>query len=181
MDDTFSKKQWKFIFESTKKWNLAEGSVRSGKTVCTLFRFLQACRDCPDSQIFMVGHTSGTIYENGVRLIFENDIVGKCSPSNPYKPFNSNLYYINETGSASAQCSNGGVVVGWSGVPQFSEFDFVRTDSKVPGYTTNGTAPTDYHIKFAPQSASSYNWMFYLLFLLILYGMFYLWLFWVIP
>jgi PBSX family phage terminase large subunit len=72
MTEHFSKKQLQFIIESTSQWNLAHGSVRSGKTVGTLFRFLQACNDCPDSQIFMVGHTSETIYQNAIRLILES-------------------------------------------------------------------------------------------------------------
>jgi len=73
MPDPYARKQMEFILQSTKKWNLAHGSVRSGKTVCTLFRFLQACYECPDSQLFMVGHTSDTIYRNAVRLIFESE------------------------------------------------------------------------------------------------------------
>jgi PBSX family phage terminase large subunit len=68
----FSEKQTQFIKESTKRFNLAHGSVRSGKTVCTLFRFLQEATLCPDSQIIMVGHTASTLYSNVIRLIFES-------------------------------------------------------------------------------------------------------------
>lgn len=68
----FSPKQMEFIIHSTAKWNLAHGSVRTGKTICTLFRFLQAAYECPDSQIFMVGHSSDTIYHNAIRLILES-------------------------------------------------------------------------------------------------------------
>lgn len=69
----FSPKQLEFIIKSTARWNLAHGSVRAGKTECTLFRFMQAVYSCPDSQIFMVGHTSETIYHNAIRLILEVD------------------------------------------------------------------------------------------------------------
>lgn len=62
-----------FVLESTAKWNLAHGSVRSGKTVGTLFRFMQAVSECPDSQIWMVGHSSDTIYQNAIRLLLESD------------------------------------------------------------------------------------------------------------
>jgi len=65
-------KQIEFIANSTRHWNLAHGSVRSGKTVGTLFRFMQAVNDCPDSAIWMVGHSSDTIYQNAIRLIFES-------------------------------------------------------------------------------------------------------------
>jgi PBSX family phage terminase large subunit len=64
-------KQLEFIANSTAHWNLAHGSVRSGKTVGTLFRFMQAVNDCEDSAIWMVGHSADTIYQNAVRLIFE--------------------------------------------------------------------------------------------------------------
>lgn len=71
MDNLLAPKQLEFIINSTGHWNLAHGSVRSGKTVGTLFRFLQAVDQCPDSQIWMVGHSSNTIYDNVIRLIFE--------------------------------------------------------------------------------------------------------------
>jgi len=72
MQHPFSPKQMEYIIKSTRQWNLAHGSVRSGKTVCTLFRFMQACEECPDSQIWMVGHSADTIYQNAIRLIFES-------------------------------------------------------------------------------------------------------------
>lgn len=74
-----------FIINSTRKINIAHGSVRSGKTVATLFRFMQAVYKCPDSQIWMIGHTSETVYHNAIRLLMEAN-----SPNNPlavYHPF----------------------------------------------------------------------------------------------
>jgi len=68
-----SPKQLEFIVNSKCHWNLAHGSVRSGKTVGTLFRFMQAVHECPDSQIWMVGHTADTIYQNAIRLLLESD------------------------------------------------------------------------------------------------------------
>lgn len=67
-----SLKQLEFIVNSTAKWNLAHGSVRSGKTIGTLYRFLQAVNSCPDSKIYMVGHSIDTVYRNAIALIFEN-------------------------------------------------------------------------------------------------------------
>lgn len=80
IDDAFAPKQMEFILESTAQWNLAHGSVRSGKTVGTLFRFMQACTECPDSQIFMVGHSSDTIYQNAIRLLLESDQLAVYRP-----------------------------------------------------------------------------------------------------
>jgi PBSX family phage terminase large subunit len=66
-----SERQKEFVINSTAHWNLAYGSVRSGKTVCSLFRFMEAVASCPDSHIWMVGYSSDTIYQNAIRLIFE--------------------------------------------------------------------------------------------------------------
>ncbi len=66
-----SPKQIQFLKESTKRWNLAHGAVSTGKTVCTLHRFMQACYECPDSQIFIVGHSCDTSYQNVIRLLLE--------------------------------------------------------------------------------------------------------------
>lgn len=71
MANPFGDKQIEFIINSHAPWNLAHGAVRAGKTECTLWRFLQAADECPDSSIWMVGHSSETIYQNAIRLIFE--------------------------------------------------------------------------------------------------------------
>ncbi len=68
----FSEKQLRFILEADTKWNMAHGSVRTGKTVGTLFAFLLLCDECPDNQIYMVGYSSDTVYDNVIRLIFES-------------------------------------------------------------------------------------------------------------
>ncbi len=80
MTEPFAPKQLEYIINSTARWNLAHGSVRSGKTVCTLFRFMQAVDECPDSQIWMVGHSSDTIYHNAVRLIMESEQMANFRP-----------------------------------------------------------------------------------------------------
>jgi PBSX family phage terminase large subunit len=80
MQEIFAPKQLQFILNSTAHWNLAHGSVRTGKTICTLFRFMQAVHECPDSQIWMVGHSSDTIYQNAIRLLFESDQLAIFKP-----------------------------------------------------------------------------------------------------
>lgn len=87
MIPSLAPKQKEFIINSTKKINLAHGSVRSGKTVCTLFRFMQAVNECPDSQIWMIGHTSTTIYDNAVRLIMESKGKGIPDPLSIFRPY----------------------------------------------------------------------------------------------
>lgn len=73
MTDFFSPKQMEFIINSQASWNIAHGSVSTGKTVCTLFRFMQEVSNCPDNQIFLVGHSCDTAYQNAIKLILETD------------------------------------------------------------------------------------------------------------
>jgi PBSX family phage terminase large subunit len=80
MNPPLSPKQLEFVIKSTAQWNLAHGSVRSGKTIGTLFRFMQAVYECPDSQIWMIGHTSDTIYQNAVRLLLESPQLAMFRP-----------------------------------------------------------------------------------------------------
>lgn len=82
-----AEKQIEFIAHSTAKINLAHGSVRSGKTVGTLFRFMQAVCKCPDSQIWMIGHTSSTIFDNAIRLLLEPAAEGMPDPLAIFRPF----------------------------------------------------------------------------------------------
>jgi len=79
-DKPLAPKQIEFLLKSTKKWNIAHGSVRTGKTVCSLIRFMQACWQCPDNQLFMVGYTSDTIYDNAIRLLLESDQLSMFRP-----------------------------------------------------------------------------------------------------
>jgi len=80
MHDPFAPKQLEFITNATKKWNLAHGSVRSGKTVCTVFAFMHAVYNCPDSKIYIVGHTFDTAYRNVVRMLMESEEMALFRP-----------------------------------------------------------------------------------------------------
>lgn len=73
MRDPLSPKQFEFIIHSKAKWNLAHGSVRTGKTVGTLFAFMHKVDRCCDSKIYIVGHTFDTAYRNVVRLLLESE------------------------------------------------------------------------------------------------------------
>lgn len=97
MQDPFSPKQIEFIAKSTRKWNIAHGAVRTGKTVCTFFRFLHACYECPDSQIYLVGHSSDTIYDNVIKLIFETPEFAMFKPFCSWSPGNRVLKFRDKT------------------------------------------------------------------------------------
>ena len=97
MQDPFSPKQEEFLYNSTAYWNLAHGSVSSGKTVCTLFRFMQAVNECPDSDIAMIGHTSTTIYQNAVRLLLESPQLALYRPFCTWFPSKHELRFKDKT------------------------------------------------------------------------------------
>jgi PBSX family phage terminase large subunit len=83
VNNLLAPRQLEFVLDSIRKINIAHGSVRSGKTVSTLFRFMQAVFNCPDSQIWMIGHTHETIYHNAIRLLLE-----ATQENNPLTIFN---------------------------------------------------------------------------------------------
>jgi hypothetical protein len=90
-------------------------------------------------------------------FIFKNSYTGTST----YEPFRNNLYYVNAEHDAATNCATGNAL--WNGFPQYNEFDFIRTDYNVTGYTQPDlSTPPNYHLKFQAQSASSYNWTFYM-------------------
>ncbi len=90
-------------------------------------------------------------------FVFKNSYTGTST----YEPFRNNLYYVNAENDAAIECTIGNAE--WAGFPQYTEFDFIRTDYGATGYTQpDSSSPPNYHLKFEPQSASSYNWSFYM-------------------
>jgi PBSX family phage terminase large subunit len=89
----WSPKQLEFMANCTRHWNLAHGAVSTGKTVGTLFAFMHAVDRCPDNQIFMVGHSSDTIYQNAVRLILETDELSMFRPFCTWYSGHRRLHY----------------------------------------------------------------------------------------
>lgn len=97
MQEPLSPKQLKFIVESTARWNLAHGSVSTGKTICTAFRFLQAVDQCPDSEIAMIGKTSTTLFNNVINIIFESKELSIFKPFCTWSPSKHELKYKDKT------------------------------------------------------------------------------------
>lgn len=97
MQEPFSPKQLEFIINSVHPWNLAHGSVSTGKTVCTAFRFMQAVDQCPDSDIAMIGKTSTTLYNNVISLIFESPQLAPFRPFCTWMPSTRHLKYKDKT------------------------------------------------------------------------------------
>lgn len=97
MDSLFAEKQWEFITNSNARWNLAHGSVSTGKTICTAFRFLHAINECEDSEIAMIGKTSTTIYNNVINLIFEQPQLSVFRPFCTWFPSKRELKFKDKT------------------------------------------------------------------------------------
>lgn len=72
MSDPFTPKQLRYIDQANCKYNLAHGAVRSGKTVCTLFRFMEDAFLCPGNSIYIMGYSLSTIYRNIISLLFDS-------------------------------------------------------------------------------------------------------------
>jgi hypothetical protein len=83
-------------------------------------------------------------------MLFKNSYTG----TSKYEPFENNLYYVNTANLAKLQCEQGATKVDWGGFPQYNEFDFIRNDYNIPGYTI----PPNNHLTFVSKSASTYNW-----------------------
>jgi hypothetical protein len=90
-------------------------------------------------------------------ILFKNGLAGYTN----YGPFENNLYYLNAQEAAINQCRTSSSAVAWTGLPQYNEFDFIRTDYAVSGYTIPTTIFPP-HVQFIPKSASTYNWNFFL-------------------
>jgi hypothetical protein len=108
------------------------------------------------SQVFENERQASTTFRPVTKLtyLFKNTYYGETN----YVPFTENLYYINSLEASRQFCGEGNNDVYWSGYPLYNEFDLMRTDNNVVGYTKPGT---NNHIDFVSTSASSYNWNFF--------------------
>jgi PBSX family phage terminase large subunit len=76
----FSNKQIDYYENSTAKINISSGSVRSGKTFITNFRWLKYCKEGPAGKLLLSGRTKDSAKENvldGTFGIF--DIIGESN------------------------------------------------------------------------------------------------------
>ena len=114
-------------------------------------------------QVFTDERQLGTIFRPVTKysVIFKNEYTGTTN----YNPFKDNLYYTNAIAKTISTFPNGNLPpiqpnlnVLWEGYPQYFEFDFIRTDNNVVGYTV----PPNNHINFVNKSASTYNWTHYM-------------------
>jgi len=77
MPDALSPKQVDFLRNSTAKVNICDGSIRSGKTIITLFRWLLFVHRAPSGgELVMVGRTRDAIWRNLIAPLQSPDLFG---------------------------------------------------------------------------------------------------------
>ena len=105
-------------------------------------------------QVFDDERQSSSIFRPVTKytFLFKNEYTG----STTYVPYRNNLYYTNAINNAISYGTNPNTP--WEGYPQYSEFDFIRVDNNISGYTQ----PPNNHITFINKSASTYNWTHYM-------------------
>jgi hypothetical protein len=79
-------------------------------------------------------------------FLFFNSYVGTSS----YDNFKNQLFYLDAETSFQNDI--------WSGYPQYQEFDFIRNDNDIVGYTKNPNS----HLLFINERSTYYNWNLYL-------------------
>lgn len=132
--DVLSPKQQEFILKSTKKWNLAYGSMSSGKTVASTFRAMQAADQCPDSQIWFIGHSASTIYSNVISLIINEPAQGSPDPLGIFRPYckwkeyHRELEYVDSNGNLKTIGTLGAKDAGSAGAIQGKTMSVVYCD-----------------------------------------------------
>jgi hypothetical protein len=88
-------------------------------------------------------------------MLFKNAYTGYSE----YNLLENQLYYVDEYNDADLNCPPADVR--WFGFPQYNEFDFIRNDYNVSGYTVPNSGGT-VHVNFVTKSASTYNWNHFL-------------------
>lgn len=68
---TLFKKQKFTYWNSNRRLNIWEGSVRAGKTVASVFRWIKYIGTAPSGDLIMTGKTNGTLYRNIIRPMEE--------------------------------------------------------------------------------------------------------------
>lgn len=77
MSDALSPKQVDFLRNSTASVNVCDGSIRSGKTIITLFRWLTFVRRAPrGGELVMIGRTRDSIWRNLVAPMQDDSLFG---------------------------------------------------------------------------------------------------------
>ena len=156
---------YKIVLGSARNAESSDVDSRIGLNLEQQFRQdaeFERIQDINLAELFFQERQKSDIFRPSTKItfLFDNSYIGETT----YGPFRDNLYYVNAVSSSISSClSNQPDTIFWSGYPQYFEFDLIRTDKNVQGYTTQQTnPPLQPHIDFETSKASFYNWNFYL-------------------
>lgn len=68
--DLFDKQRYSYL-NSNKRLNIWEGSVRAGKTIASIWRWIKYIGSAPPGDLIMTGKTNGSLYRNIIRPMYE--------------------------------------------------------------------------------------------------------------
>jgi PBSX family phage terminase large subunit len=68
--DLFRKQKFSY-WNSNKRLNIWEGSVRAGKTIASIWRWIKYIGNAPKGDLVMTGKTNGSLYRNIIRPMYE--------------------------------------------------------------------------------------------------------------
>lgn len=68
--ELFRKQKFSY-WNSNKRLNIWEGSVRAGKTVASIWRWIKYVGNAPPGDLVMTGKTNGSLYRNIIRPMYE--------------------------------------------------------------------------------------------------------------
>lgn len=133
--------------------NLWEGSVRAGKTVSSLLRWIAFIRQAPPGDLLMIGRTERTIKRNIIDLMIKwcgSDVVKYAAGSGELKLFGRLVYVAGANDDRSAEKIQGMTLIGFYGDelstwPE-SMFNMARSRLSLDGAmwfgTTNPAGPS---------------------------------------
>lgn len=104
MNELLSPRQIEFIANSKKKYNLAHGSMRSGKTVANAMAFLIQATNCPGESLYIFGFSVGAIYRNIILPIFTSKELSMFAPFCTWSKSEGTLFF----GSKKIKCLGAG-------------------------------------------------------------------------
>jgi len=156
---------YKIVLGSARSAESSDVDSRIGLNLEQQFRQdaeFERIQDINLAELFFQERQKSDIFRpsSKITFLFDNSYIGETT----YIPFRDNLYYVDAIDSSISSClSNQPNSIFWSGYPQYFEFDLIRTDKNVEGYTTQQTnPPVQPHIDFETSMAGFYNWNFYL-------------------
>ena len=166
----FSVKQWEFLDNADRRWNIKYGATRSGKTYLDYYVIPKRIRNVVNEQglIVILGNTKGTLQRNVIEPlqdIWGTELVSDIKSDNTAFLFGEKCYclgkkkkkHINKIRGSSFKYCYGDEVATWDeGVFQMLKSRLDKPYSKFDG-TCNPEGPSHWFKKFLDGDADIYQ------------------------